>query len=230
MDSALKSQVTINNGDILFSFAFLYEHTLLSEYFWGVSCLYVLLVITLFSPAVRGLNTQKTLSELVSLTLFLVSTSLLNDGPFFSPAGEFYLGLTSDSLALLAKLLVCIFASTYFLIVSDFLTSQKIVNSSYSLVLLLATYGLALLCSCCDLLTAFLTIELTSLSSYLVAAYRKDSSYSTEAGVTYFIIGSVSSATFLLGSSLVYGCCGSIFFSDIAELLANDFRTAYLLR
>jgi len=74
------------------------------------------------------------------------------------------------------------------------------------------------MCSCNDLITAFLAIELSSLSFYILASYKKTSSYSIEGGVKYFVTGAVSSAFFLLGSSFLYGLTGSVCFSDFIAL------------
>ena len=70
------------------------------------------------------------------------------------------------------------------------------------------------MCSSNDLLTAYLSIELSSLAFYILASFRKISSYSVESGIKYFVTGAVSSAFFLLGSSFIYGLTGSINFSD----------------
>ena len=82
--------------------------------------------------------------------------------------------------------------------------------------------GLLLLCSANDLLTVYLGMELQSLSFYLLAAFRKKSSYSVDAGLKYFILGSFSSSLFLFGSSFIYVAYGSINFDDI-KLLSDFF-------
>ena len=74
------------------------------------------------------------------------------------------------------------------------------------------------MCSSNDLLTAYLAMELSSLSFYILASFRKISTYSVESGIKYFIIGAISSAFFLLGSSFIYGAIGSINFSDFQDL------------
>jgi NADH-quinone oxidoreductase subunit N len=81
-----------------------------------------------------------------------------------------------------------------------------------------------LLFMCCsnDLLTAYLAIELSSLAFYLLASFKKKSSYSVEGGIKYFITGAVSSAFFLLGTSLIYGITGSINFTDFFDLFERS--------
>jgi len=61
-----------------------------------------------------------------------------------------------------------------------------------------------------DLLAIYLGLEWSSLCFYVLAAIRRGSAYSTEAGLKYFVIGAVSSGIYLFGASLLYGATGSI--------------------
>ena len=90
----------------------------------------------------------------------------------------------------------------------------------YVALLLMGTTGLMLLAGSAELLTAFIALELTSLSLYLLAAFRKDSSHSAEAGLKYFLFGSVAAAFTLFGISLVFGLAGSTSFNQIGTALA----------
>jgi NADH-quinone oxidoreductase subunit N len=75
--------------------------------------------------------------------------------------------------------------------------------------LLWAAVGMMLLIASAELLTLFLTLELMTICLYLVTALEKGRQRSAEAGLKYFIYGSVSSALFLFGLSLIYGLTGS---------------------
>jgi NADH:ubiquinone oxidoreductase subunit 2 (subunit N) len=63
-----------------------------------------------------------------------------------------------------------------------------------------------------------LSIELQSLSFYIIAAFKKDSAFSVDAGLKYFILGAFSSGLFLFGSSILYGVSGSTNFEDLKNL------------
>ena len=65
-----------------------------------------------------------------------------------------------------------------------------------------------LLTSSYDLISAYLAIEMQSLSFYALAAFKRKSAFSTEAGLKYFILGAFSSGLILFGSSLIYGFTG----------------------
>lgn len=66
-----------------------------------------------------------------------------------------------------------------------------------------------------------------------MSAFKRKSSYSIESGLKYFIIGALSSALFLFGSSIVYGCMGSLSFDDLqmffSLLFASDVQTSQFI-
>lgn len=84
--------------------------------------------------------------------------------------------------------------------------------------ILFSTVGMMLLVGTNDLLMIFIALELTSIPLYILAAFDKESSSSAEAGLKYFLIGSVSSAFLLYGLSLIYGVAGSTNLPEIAQL------------
>jgi NADH-quinone oxidoreductase subunit N len=61
-----------------------------------------------------------------------------------------------------------------------------------------------LLISSKDLISLYLSIELVSLSFYILASLKRDSQFSTEAGIKYFLLGAVASGLLLLGSTYIY--------------------------
>jgi len=87
-----------------------------------------------------------------------------------------------------------------------------------------------LLISSYDLISLYLAIELQSLCLYVLAAAKKDSTFSTEAGLKYFILGSFSSALLLFGISLIYGCTGTTNFEDLSLLFACAGNDISILR
>lgn len=88
----------------------------------------------------------------------------------------------------------------------------------YYAVLLLATVGMMLLASSSDLLMIFLSLELASLSLYVLTAFNKSSVAATEAALKYFLFGGVAAAFTLFGLSLLYGIAGSTSLADVARV------------
>ncbi|MDB6123023.1 MAG: nuoN 2 [Pedosphaera sp.] len=89
----------------------------------------------------------------------------------------------------------------------------------YLALILLATVGMMFLVSSENLLMVFISLELTSLSLYILTAFNKRNVESAEAALKYFLFGGMSAAFTLFGLSLVYGLAGSIQFSEIYSKL-----------
>ena len=91
------------------------------------------------------------------------------------------------------------------------------VKFEYPVLALLATTGMLMMISAYDLIALYVGLELQSLALYVVAAFKRDSARSSEAGLKYFVLGALSSGMLLYGASLIYGFTGSTEFSQIAS-------------
>ena len=124
--------------------------------------------------------------------------------------------IINDYLSFATKLTICITSAAFLTIINTSFRDEPIQNNfEYVILITISVLGLLLLCSANDLITAYLAIELHSIAFYIMAAFKRDSSYSIESGLKYFIIGALSSAFFLFGSSIIYGCMGSLIFDDL---------------
>ena len=94
--------------------------------------------------------------------------------------------------------------------------------NEYSIIIkliLLSTLGIMLLISSRDLIMLYLAIELLSLSFYVLAAIKRDSQHSVEAGLKYFLLGALSSGLLLFGMALIYTFTGETNFDAINQYL-----------
>ena len=89
----------------------------------------------------------------------------------------------------------------------------------YFALLFWATVGMMLLTAAEELVTLFLTLETMTICLYLSTALEKTRRRSAEAGLKYFVYGSVSSALFLFGLSMIYGMTGSTSLESIRVVL-----------
>ena len=129
--------------------------------------------------------------------------------------------IINDYLGFASKLVICVISFMFLLLITisyEDKTAQN--NFEYIVLILISVLGLLLLCSSNDLITAYLSIELQSVAFYIMAAFKRNSTYSIESGLKYFIIGSLSSAFFLFGSALIYGCAGSLNFDDLRMFIS----------
>jgi len=106
---------------------------------------------------------------------------------------------------------------------------QSINFFEYFTVFLLSLLALLLLINSSDILSAYLIIEMQALCFYILASFKRNSSFSTEAGLKYFISGSFISGVFLLGASLIYGCLGTLNFNILSWLLTFDFSSDFII-
>lgn len=90
-------------------------------------------------------------------------------------------------------------------------------RGEYYVLLLAALLGMCALASANDLMTAFVGLELMTVSFYALVALRTDAPRSAEAGMKYLVFGAGSTAALLYGMSLVYGMTGTMFFEGIAQ-------------
>lgn len=96
---------------------------------------------------------------------------------------------------------------------------NNIYNYEFSQLVLLATLGMMLLISSNDLIMLYLSIELISLSSYVLATIRIKSQHSTEAGLKYFLLGALTSGLLLFGMTLLYAFTGETNLVNIANII-----------
>lgn len=109
-------------------------------------------------------------------------------------------------------------ASIACLIISlNFVKETKVNSFEYLILVLCSTFGLLCLISSFDLVSMYISLEVQSLAFYILASMRKDSAFSTEAGLKYFILGAFSSGILLLGISFIYGAVGTTGFENLGK-------------
>ena len=118
-------------------------------------------------------------------------------------------------LLVLVCTFLCIFMSLEYM-------RQESLNAFESLLLvLLSAISMLFLISSADFISMYLAIELQSLCFYVIAAVKRNSEFSTEAGLKYFLLGAFSSGLLLFGCSLIYGFTGVTNFSELAKIFTG---------
>jgi len=148
------------------------------------------------------------------LTVVIAANSPIGHGIFF------YHTFILDDVTLFFKTLVIIGAFCSLLISIDYLERESLNGFEFALLLLLSTSSMLFLISAADFISMYLAIELQSLCFYVLAAFKRDSEFSTEAGLKYFLLGVFSSGLLLFGCSLIYGFTGVIEFSELSKIFA----------
>lgn len=135
------------------------------------------------------------------------------------PSGTVYLfndAFVVDRFSRFIKILVLIGSIGSLLLSFGYLRRAGALRFEYPVLILLATTGMMMMVSASDLISLYIGLELQSLALYVLAAIRRDSVRSSEAGLKYFVLGALSSGMLLYGASLVYGFTGSTSFQVIA--------------
>tara|TARA_B110000908_G_scaffold165254_1_gene214405 strand:+ start:528 stop:2048 length:1521 start_codon:yes stop_codon:yes gene_type:complete len=199
------------------------EVVILPELFLGISLIYLVLHCTFLAIRKNYPLIQNSVLYLGVLVLSLSCFLVLNDGLDVLELSVLNDTIVNDYIGFSSKLIIGSLSLFCLLMMQPYLISQKINQFEYILLILFAVLGLFLLCSSNDLLTAYLAIELQSLAFYVLASFKKNSTYSVDAGIKYFILGAFSSSLFLFGASLIYGVTGTINFEEFRDLFSNSF-------
>ncbi len=127
-----------------------------------------------------------------------------------------------DGFARFSKVVILLSAAAILLMSEAYMQRRDLLRFEYPLLLALAVVGMMVMVSAGDLMALYMGLELQSLALYVVAALRRDSVKSTEAGLKYFVLGALSSGLLLYGASLTYGFAGTTLFSGIIKAVSTD--------
>ncbi len=164
-------------------------------------------ILALFAIAVPAVGLLPKSSSKVCAAFSLVGVGLAFADAFLfidnNDVGVYFDGslLKLDQFSALFMLIFLAVAFYVILASARFIQEDKHQPEFYSLIMV-ATVGMMIVASSPDLITLFVGIELTSISSYALVAFRKKDPKGAEAAVKYFIIGGLSSGLTLFGISL----------------------------
>ena len=127
----------------------------------------------------------------------------------------------ADAFASFGKLLIYTGAAVTLIVAPAFFDRAKAMRAEFPLLVLFAALGMGMMVSAADMLTLYLGLELNSLSAYVLAAFLRSDERSAEAGLKYFVLGSLASGILLYGISLTYGFTGSTSFGGIRGALSG---------
>ena len=156
-------------------------------------------------------------SHLLSLIFCAVSLCLVFKS-FTQPEVAFNNMFVSNFFTAFVKAMICALLTVVILFSLNFLYTVQKISAEFLALLMIASVGAMLLISANDFLVFYLALELQGLSLYLLAALNKKSPKSSEAGLKYFILGSVASGILLFGISMIYGFSGTTNFTTLTEL------------
>ncbi|CAM8632561.1 MULTISPECIES: NADH-quinone oxidoreductase subunit NuoN [Sphingobium] len=127
----------------------------------------------------------------------------------------------ADAFSVFAKALIYSAAAAAVLLAPRFFSTDGAPRPEYPILILFAAIGMGMMVSAGDMLTLYVGLEMNSLASYVLASFMRQDERSSEAGLKYFVLGSLASGILLYGISLLYGFTGSTGFDGIAVALGD---------
>ncbi|MBT8344603.1 MAG: NADH-quinone oxidoreductase subunit N [Sulfurovum sp.] len=127
-----------------------------------------------------------------------------------------------DDFARIFDLMFTAGASLTLLINHNYFKSRNYFNGEYFALILFSVFGMMMLSHAHELVTAFIALEIASLSVYALVGYHKNNKISSEAMMKYMVLGSMTGAFFILGTALIYGAVGSTSLTDIAMYVTDN--------
>ena len=158
----------------------------------------------------------------VAMAIFLAALGLSVGFSGGGRAEAFGGAYISDGFGRFAKTLILLSSAAILALSKDYMERRRTLQFEYPVLIGLATLGMMVMVSAGDMMTLYLGLELQSLAIYVIAAFRRDSVRSTEAGLKYFVLGALASGMLLYGASLVYGFSGSTRFIAVAEVVQAE--------
>lgn len=120
------------------------------------------------------------------------------------------------NLLFLGAALLSIFSSI------RYLDEQNLQHPEYYVLILFSALGMMLMTAAQDLISMFISLEIMSLSVYVLVGFRRSDRRGNEAAMKYFILGAAASAFVLYGTALLYGASGTMNISEILAYASKD--------
>ena len=162
----------------------------------------------------RGLGWVGTFGVMAAIWASLFQLSL--------PAGTaFYNTVQTDAFSVFFHVLICAIVLVCLLIALDALPAQQHHRGELFALMVFGAVGMCLMTSAVELLVVFISLEISSISTYVLAGYRKHTGKSPEAAIKYFLLGSFATGFLLYGVALIFGATGTTQLNEIAQAIPH---------
>jgi NADH-quinone oxidoreductase subunit N len=127
----------------------------------------------------------------------------------------------ADNFSVFFHVLVIGIAALVILSSFEYMAVQRIRAGEYYALILFGTVGMGLMSSAVELVLIFIALEISSISTYILAGFRRNEASSSESSLKYFLLGSFATAFFLYGVALMFGATGSTNIDVISQKLQS---------
>ncbi len=177
------------------------------------------IAIMMIDPLVDEEKSQKLLGGigLIGAIAGLLSTWFMAQ----SPGLAFSKMVRVDSFSVFFHYLVIAIGAVVILSSFEYMTVQRIRAGEYYALILFSLVGMGLMSSAVELVLIFIALEISSISTYILAGFRRQAASSSESSLKYFLLGSFATAFFLYGVALMFGATGSTNIDLISQHLQS---------
>src|SRR5712672_134699 len=175
------------------------------------------IVVMLLDPLVDEEKSQKLLGFIAfgGSVAGLIATWYMAQ----SPGLAFSNMVRVDGFSVYFHFLVIAIAAVVILSSFEYMAVQRIRAGEYYALILFGVVGMALMSSAVELVLIFIALEISSISSYILAGFRRNDAARSEASLKHFLLGSFATAFFLYGVALMFGATGSTNIDIVSQTL-----------
>jgi NADH-quinone oxidoreductase subunit N len=138
------------------------------------------------------------------------------------PVGTgFYSTIETSPFTIFFHVLICGIVLVALLLSLDTLPEDSHHQGEFYALIVFGAVGMCLLTGAVELLLVFIALEISSISTYILAGYRKDTGRGPEAAIKYFLLGSFATGFLLYGIALIFGATGTTQIYEIAYLVPS---------
>jgi NADH-quinone oxidoreductase subunit N len=186
------------------------------------------IVVMLLEPLFDERRSQRTLGTVALVGSLAAIAASVYQAQY--PGFAFWNMVRVDGFSVFFHVLVTTIAAVVILTSYEYMSVQRIRAGEYYGLILFGVVGMCLMSSAVELVLIFIALEISSISTYILAGFRRREAASSEASLKYFLLGSFATAFFLYGVALMFGATGSTNIDKISRALQESTvpRLAYL--
>ena len=177
------------------------------------------MIVMVLDPLMDEQRSQKTLGSIALVGSLAALTATLFQSQY--PGLGFWNMVRVDSFSVFFHFLVAAVTAVVILASYDYMEVQGIRAGEYYALVLFGAVGMSLMSSAVELVLIFIALEISSISTYILAGFRRRAAISSESSVKYFLLGSFATAFFLYGVALMFGATGSTSITVIGDALRS---------
>src|SRR5947199_2072861 len=177
------------------------------------------MVVMVVDPLIDERRNQRTLGNIALLGSLAAIVATLYQSQF--PGPGFWNMVNVDTFSVFFHFLVTTVTAVVILTSYEYMEVQQIRAGEYYGLILFGAVGMCLMSSAVELVLIFIALEISSISTYILAGFRRRAAISSESSVKYFLLGSFATAFFLYGVALMFGATGSTSIDRISAALAE---------